>query len=122
MYSKEKPLHEEVSFNWCGDHYTFIYPGKLDQPLGIRINDETRYFRIAHNCNYIWKTNKTSISGPDAHAILRWVREQVEKPYDVPSMAGRAADEAFDHIRPRKGQVFCAEYLKVFPHLANAVC
>lgn len=120
MYTKERPLHEEVSFEWAGDKYTFIYPGERDQPLGIRRNGETRYFRIAHNCNYIWKTNKTSISGPDAHAILRWVLRQTED--GAPNMAGRAADEAFNHIRPRKGQVFCAEYLKVFPHLANAIC
>lgn len=122
MYSKEKPLHEEVNFTWCGDNYTFIYPGELDQPLGIRINDETRYFRISHTCKWIWKTNKTSISGPDAHAIMNWARDQVVRPYDVPSMAARAADEAFEKIRPRKGQIFCKEYLEVFPHLANSIC
>lgn len=119
MYSKEKPLHEEVNFTWCGDNYTFIYPGELDQPLGIRINDETRYFRISHTCKWIWKTNKTSISGPDAHAIMKWARDQAN---EVPNMAGRAADEAFEKIKPRKGQVFCKEYLEVFPHLANAIC
>lgn len=117
MYSKEKPLHEEVSFDWCGDHYTFIYPGKLDQPLGIRINDETRYFRISHTCKWIWKTNKTSISGPDAHAIMKWAGSD-----KYPTMQAHAADEAFEKIKPRKGQVFSKEYLEVFPHLTNSVC
>ncbi len=119
-YSSDNPMHEETRFTHEGHEYIIVFAWR-DQPLGLSIDGEMRYFRITHNDNYIWKVNKTCISSNDAYGCYNWLAFHA-----ITSSASRAcaADHiqaAFKYVRPSKHQIACSAYLEAFPYLRNTV-
>ena len=119
-YSSDNPMHEEVRFSYLGNDYIIVYCWR-DQPLGISINGEMRYFRLTHNDNYTWKANKTCISTCDPYDCFHWLTRLATTNEATMSEAAQYAQYAFHHVRPIKHKVVCDAYLEAFPYLRNTV-
>ena len=119
-YSSDNPMHEETRFTHEGHEYIIVFAWR-DQPLGLSIDGEMRYFRITHNDNYIWRANKTCISSCGTYRLFGWLSDRATKDEEGKEEAALCIREAFFHVRPSKHQIACDAYLEAFPYLRNTV-